>query len=355
MSCHSVKEVSMCFQNRRLAGRVVASLVLAALAAAPAVRADTLAPGYSMQNVNVVPDGQFTASGGQINHWTSVSGYQIYNTSSGSTTTIGLPPNGTITNYYGDAFGVYDPANNVFYAGTNANNGSYIYEYNGTTGAWSNSSSAGVYFPDAYGAQVHNGQLYVSGGPSTTASLVVYGPNAIVNNSPPQTLGQVAGYSGFLAVAPDGDLYLAPSDYYYNFSETDTLYRWTASQVANAGVTPLTTANAAQTVVLPGNGNGLAVDAAGNVFFAVNDQYTGVSTLGLLDSAPPAATTRSTPAVITLLTGTIFSARSPWTETSKRAERCTLSPVTGTTWRPSRPFRSRARWCCWPPRRPRCW
>ena len=148
---------------------------------------------------------------------------------------------------------------------------------------WSNSTSAGVSLTGAYGAQPYNGQLYVSQGVGTTTNLVVYGQNGIANNSAPQDLGQVAGYSGCLAVAPSGDLYYAPSSYYFNGNETDTLYRWTASQVSNAGLTPLTITNAAQTVLLPGSGNGLAVDSAGNVFFAVNDQATGISTLGMLD------------------------------------------------------------------------
>ena len=92
-------------------------------------------------------------------------GYQIYNTTSGSTTTIGLPPNGTITNGYGDWFGVYDSANNAFYAATLASDftTTYLYEYNGKTGTWSNWTSPGEYLTNAYGGQVYNGQLYVSG------------------------------------------------------------------------------------------------------------------------------------------------------------------------------------------------
>ncbi len=50
---------------------------------------------------------------------------------------------------------------------------------------------------------------------------------------------------------------------------------------------PLTLADAVQSWSLPGNGNGLAVDSAGNVFFAVNDSVTGDSTLGMLDANAP--------------------------------------------------------------------
>ena len=154
----------------------------------------------------------------------------------------------------------------MFYAGTNNDAGSYIYEYNTAANSWSNSTSAGVFFPDAF-VQVHNGQLYVSGGSGTTANLVVYSQTGIINNSAPQTLGQVPGFSGDLAVAPNGDLYFAPSSYFYNGSESDTLYRWTASQVGSASVTPLTTSNAAQTFALPGNGSGLSVDLGRQRFF----------------------------------------------------------------------------------------
>ena len=47
---------------------------------------------------------------------------------------------------------------------------------------------------------------------------------------------------------------------------------------------PLTPSNAKTVLTLPGNGNGLAVDSAGDIFFAVNDAVTGFSTLGMLDA-----------------------------------------------------------------------
>src|SRR6185312_4596078 len=53
---------------------------------------------------------------------------------------------------------------------------------------------------------------------------------------------------------------------------------------SNAGTTPLSIGNAASSLLLPGNGSGLSVDSAGNVFFSANDQSTGVSTLGMLDT-----------------------------------------------------------------------
>jgi hypothetical protein len=263
----------------------VASVTLAFLTTLTA-QAGTLSPGYSMQSYNsVAPDGQFTAYNGQINYWTSTAGYQIYNTASGSTTTIGLPPNGTISNPYGDAFGVLDPVNNVFYAGTVAPDfSSYIYEYNRTAGTWSNSTSAGVHVAAAYGAQVYNGQLYVSGlvsgsGPPPT-NIFAFGQTAIPNGPAPQTLIQASGYSADLAIAPNGDVY-------YGTNDTDTLYRWTAAQVAAVTSTPLTIANAQTVCTLPGGGGGLTVDSAGNVFFSVNDLNSGNSTLAIVNPSSP--------------------------------------------------------------------
>ena len=255
-----------------------------------ALQADVLSPGYAMQTLNnVTPDGQFTAYDGQIHYWSSSVGYQIYNTTSGSTTTIGLPPNGTITNGGGDAFGVFDPVNNVFYAATVAPDySSYVYEYNNTAGTWSNSTSAGVHLASAYGGQVYNGQLYVSGLPAAwtgspqSTEILAFGQTAIPNGPAPQVLIQASGYSADLAIAPNGDVY-------YGTNDTDMLYRWTAAQVANAANTntPLTTGSASQSWSLPGDGSGLAVNSAGNVFFAVNNFNSAESTLAILDPTAP--------------------------------------------------------------------
>ncbi len=271
-------------------GKVCAFVFALASLASSTAQADTLAPGYVVQSYNsVVPDGQFTAYDGQIHYWTSA-GYQIYNTTTGSTTAIGPPPNGTLSNGYGDAFGVFDPANNVFYAATLANNGAYLYQYNSSAGTWSNSTSAGVYLASAYGGQVYNGQLYVSGLPATwngsleNNEILAFGQTAIPNGPSPQTLIQTSGYSADLAIAPDGDVY-------YGTNDTDKLYRWTAAQVAGVTSTPLTIADAQLVCTMPGGGSGLAVNAAGNVFFTANsydsENYSSVSTLAIVNPQAP--------------------------------------------------------------------
>ncbi|MEN6407480.1 MAG: hypothetical protein ABFC77_13535 [Thermoguttaceae bacterium] len=62
---------------------------------------------------------------------------------------------------------MFDSTNNVFYAGTyNDYDASYVYQYNRATGTWNTEATgttAGVLMVNAYGAQAHNGQLYVAG------------------------------------------------------------------------------------------------------------------------------------------------------------------------------------------------
>jgi hypothetical protein len=272
--------------------------------ATPSVLQADLLDGYTMQSYNsVIPDGQFTANNGQIHYWSNSyntpsgkNGYNIYNVATGSTTKIGLPPNGTNSNGYGDAFGVFDSTNNAFYAATYSDNGSYVYKYDGGTGKWNTTTSAGVYMPNAYGGQVHNSQLYVAGlatpwNGSTGQNNYIFAFDhaAMPDGAAPRhdTLIQTTGNSGNVAIASNGDVY-------YGTYNTDTLYRWTASQVA--GVTDdlyatgavdsyLTLTNAEQSWSLPGGSNGVAVDNGGHVFFTANDSSTGNGYLGMLDSS----------------------------------------------------------------------
>ena len=111
-------------------GRVLLSAItIALLAVSSTATADTLSSGYTQQPINVSPDGQFTANNGQIYFWNSGIGYQIYNTTTGSTSVIGKPAYQTNSNGYGDAFGVLDPSNSLFYAGTLNNNSASVYEF----------------------------------------------------------------------------------------------------------------------------------------------------------------------------------------------------------------------------------
>ena len=194
-----------------------------------------------------------------------------------------------------------DEVNDVFYAGTFYSGGdSYVYGYDRTTGTWSTEvpeTQAGVHMINAYGAQVHNGQLYVAGlaepwngGYGQANFIFAFDHAATPDGDPPRhdTLIETAGNSAHLAVAPNGDIY-------YGTYSDNTLYRWTATQVA--GVTNdlyadeedtfLTLADAVESWAMPGGGNGLAVDEGGNVFFGVNSWATYDHILAMVDPSQP--------------------------------------------------------------------
>jgi hypothetical protein len=269
---------------------------LAALTAIASPASAGLATGYSMETLPVIAEGQFTAHAGQLHYWTAAGGYGIYNVDANSTNSIGLPTGGTNTNGYGDAFGVLDPASGLFYAGTvygMSDSDVYVYDPSGS-GYWVTPGPDGVTMSNAYGAQVHNSQLYVAGlaepwngGYGQDNYIFAFDHSAGVNDQARHdTLIQTTGNSANLAVAPNGDIY-------YGTYSTNTLYRWTAAQVA--GVTNdlyagdadtfLTLADADASWTMPGAGNGVGVDAAGHVFVAVNSYPS--ATLAMLDDSAP--------------------------------------------------------------------
>lgn len=287
----------------RFSAKVFVCAFLLALVAMPAVVRADLADGYAMQSYAVGVEGQFTAYDNQLHYWLATTGYHVYDVMAGTTTTIGLPPDGTFTNSAGDPFGVLDPVNDVFYAGTYYSGGdSYVYGYDRTAGTWSTEvpeTQAGVHMINAYGGQVHNGQLYVAGlaepwngGYGQANFIFGFDHAAIPGGDAPRhdTLIETAGNSAHVAVAPNSDVY------YGTFSD-NTLYHWTASQIA--GVTNdlyadeedtfLTLADGEAVLTMPGGGNGMAVDEGGNVFFAVNN-FTSESNhvLAMVDPSEPA-------------------------------------------------------------------
>jgi hypothetical protein len=252
------------------------------------------------ESTPVSPHGNYTAHNGELHYWTAAGGYEVYDTEAGTTTTIGLPPNGTNTNGFGDAFGAYDPDNNRFFAATlYGASDSDVYEYDSSAGSWVTMGQDGVYMTNSYSGQVYGGQLYVggliepwNGGTGQDNYIFAYDHSATPGGDPARhdTLIQTSGNSAQLAVAPNGDVY------YGTYLPTNTLYRWSAAAVASvtddlyapgAVDNYLTIADADTILSLPGGGNGLAVDAAGNVFFAVNDWMAGTHILGMVDGAEP--------------------------------------------------------------------
>ena len=126
-----------------------------------------------------------------------------------------------------------------FFAATYYSGGdSYVYEYDRTAGTWNTDeleTQAGVHIINAYGGQVHNGQLYISGlaepwsgGYGQDNYIFAFDHAAIPDGDSPRhdTLIQTSGNSAHMAVAPNGDVY-------YGTYSDNTLYRWTSSQVAS--------------------------------------------------------------------------------------------------------------------------
>jgi len=248
------------------------------------------------ESIPVSPHGNYSAHNGELHYWTATGGYTIYDVATGSSNSIGLPPDGTNNNGWGDAFGAYDPDNNRFFAATVYNSSdSDVYEYDLDAGSWVTPGQDGVYMTNAYSGKVHGGQLYVAGliepwNGSTGQDnyIFAYDHSATPGGDPARhdTLIQTSGNSADVAVAPNGDVY------YGTWGADPTLYRWSADQVASVtddlyatgAVDNFLTFDDAETVLsLPGGGNGLAVDAAGNVFFAVNDYMAGTHVLGMVD------------------------------------------------------------------------
>ena len=273
-------------------------MMAAAITTANTASAD-LAPDYESINIPITAEGQFTASDGLIHSWTASGGYSVYDTATGSTTTIGLPPNGILSNGYGDPFGVYDIDNDLFYAATlYGGSDSDIYIYDAIAEDWITPGQDGVTMVNAYGGQVHNGQLYVSGlaepwngGLGQSTYIFAFDHSATpADEARHDMLIETAGNSANLAIAPNGDVY------YATYSD-NTLYHWTADQVASvtddlyapdAVDNFLTLSDAVDSWALPGAGNGLAVDSAGNVFFAVNNFSSSPNhILAMIDPTQP--------------------------------------------------------------------
>jgi hypothetical protein len=147
---------------------------------------------------------------------------------------------------------------------------------------WLTRGPNGVYVGNSYGGQVHDGQLYISGIVGGTTGIFITDPTATVGQSTPNRsmLIQTGDFaSSGLAVSPTGNVY-------YVDAMTGVLYCWSASKVEGviSGNPVLTYGQADWNLSLGGGGSSLAVDAAGNVFFAVN--FVGMnmeSLLGVVD------------------------------------------------------------------------
>lgn len=242
-------------------------------------------PGYNVQDVltSQPVSGGYTVANGTVHVWSNdmfmgaTDGYQRGTIASGTYVTIGRPSGPLNSNGYGDPFGVYDAGTGNFYAGTYGNSSGSIYRRNDATGTWSTVGS----MASMYGADIHDGQLYVSG------------LNAVFTGAPGQdnqialfdlsgqnlhdVLIKATGNSANVAVDALGNVY------YANYGAESLLYRWSAEQVAGVradlgngvaggGINDsyLTYDDATVLTLLPDGANGIAVDDGGNVFLTVN-------------------------------------------------------------------------------------
>ncbi|PIE73721.1 MAG: hypothetical protein CSA20_01985 [Deltaproteobacteria bacterium] len=220
-------------------------------------------------------EGGFSVHNGTGHYWSGAS-YSTVDLSTGSVTNIGAPDN-VQSNGYGDPFGIYDAsagASGTFYAATYFNEStSYVYKYDYGSGSW----SEGYESVNIYGGDTYNGDLYISGlrEPWTGG----YGSNYISlfdfsGNGYHDALIETGGASAHVALDSQGNVYYTP----YTTTGSSALYRWSAEAVAGvvndlAGGetdTYLTLADGEKLSDLPGGGNGITVDAAGNVFVTTN-------------------------------------------------------------------------------------
>lgn len=249
--------------------------------------------------------GGYSVHQGELHFWGGLSypaaqHYRVYDIASGGMVSDTAVSGITVaSNGYGDAFGLFDPAGNTFYVGTYQSSGSGLYSYNRDTGAW---AAHGV-FDSLYGAAAHNGKIYASGlntiwngGVGQDNQIALYD---LSGGGAHDVVIRTAGNSAGVAVDALGNVYYAN----YNGGSA-ALYRWSAAQIdsvsasfgngdagGGAGDIYLTYADGELLTALPAGANGIAVDAGGNVFVAVND-FGGTSgllmwndTLGVGDAA----------------------------------------------------------------------
>ena len=225
-------------------------------------------------------EGGFSVNNGTAHYW-SIGAYYTADLTSGETTKIGSPEN-SMSNGYGDPFGLYDVNNNSFYAATYYDEGtSYIYKYDYSTGSW----SKGTETVNIYGGAVYNGDLYISGlrepwsGGYDSSYISLFDSETGISDA----LIETGGASANVALDNQGNVYYVP----YTTTGETALYRWTANQVASVvndleggdTDTYLDLDDGEKLSDLVGGGNGITVDDAGNVFVTTNSGSTSYLTM----------------------------------------------------------------------------
>lgn len=200
--------------------------------------------------------GGYSVYDGQLYYWggsgSGVQEYRIYDIAAG-TLRSSIPVSGItmVSNMYGDPFGLYDSINGIFYVGTYSNSDSGLYSYNESTGVW---NSLGV-FESLFGAATYDGRVYASGlnaiwngGFGQGNQIALFDLTGAGNHD---VIIQADGNSAGVAVDHAGNVYYAS----YEFGGSG-LYMWTAEQVAS---------------VMAENGHGGAGGGEDDIFLTYND------------------------------------------------------------------------------------
>lgn len=277
-----------------------------------------VASGYNARDVvtGLPISGGFSVANGVVHTWTddmfSADGYQGYRTgnlTTGLVTSISKP-SAQYGNGYGDAFGAYDAGSGTFYAGYYSNSDAGVLRYSG--GSWTNLGT----FQSLYGAEAHNGDLYVSGlnaiwtgGTDQSNQIALFD---LSGGNQHDVLIQATGNSAHVAVDVLGNVYYAN----YNGS-TPALYRWSLEDInsvradmgggdagGGSGDLFLTYGDADILSFLPAGANGLAVDEGGNVFVTVNG--AGSSLLVMWNETMGAGASDHVETIATLDSGSFF-------------------------------------------------
>lgn len=265
----------------RCCSRFICLAIMAALTAPLAHAGDLDLTSYPGTTI----EGGFNVASDQVHYWNALSGYHILNTTTGSITDVGTPDSYS-TNYGGDPFGVYDAISQKFHAATYASGSeTFLYTYDHAAEEWADAGQA----VNMYGGAISQGDLYISGlrepwsGGFDTNYISLYD---FSGSNQHDALIETAGASAHVAVDAAGNVYYAT---YGDWGGHGRLYKWDAASVQGvmndlgAGDTDtyLTLADGEILSTLPAGGNGIAVDNSGAVFFTINN-FTDPSLSGVL-------------------------------------------------------------------------
>ncbi|MGZ0654466.1 hypothetical protein ACWPKS_02570 [Coraliomargarita sp. W4R72] len=233
-----------------------------------------------IEQISIVPEGAFSINDGALHYWTNGEGYRIYALDWDVEQVIGLPTGSAPAGGYDLPFGVFDAEAGLFYGGTYVSEGlRYVSVYDEVGSTWLFDASTLAGFTDVYGATLYAGALTVAGRTQAWNSEGTLGDYIFNFDTNPSSDGTVRhdalilteDSSGAVAYGPDGGLY-------YATTETNSIYYWSAAQIASvtddfdvvSTDSYLALSTGQKLLDLPGHIGGIAVDEAGVLFFTMN-------------------------------------------------------------------------------------